>query len=359
MRVRGIDEAREQSRIDGAARGDKPRRGASSYPEPAGATERGQKGAPASRADEPRGARPESAAASAPAARAADAVQAADAARAKAVPRSLGAGSPGAPPEAASGLSREGLAARLTLHLRSLGIPADGPGLGAARALMAEYLPMDLPRLRAVVQAMKKAEAAGRSAEEAARLAARALAAGLDPDDWPPEAVEPVNDGADRSSDSGGHGQAAGGEGRGTGGRREDNGRRAEADADRGAAAELLRASAALALSDGRMRAFAAPNAAGLGWLYAPFNLGPAGFEFRGTMRILYNYRTGRGERLVLETDGKGGTFTISLAGSGDALRAEAHGLRDPEAKVLRGLGVRAVTGAKPDTDGAYGAPDA
>lgn len=309
MRVRGIDQAREHSRIDGAAPGDKPGRGASSYPGPQGAA-----GGAAAESAAPRG-RPES-----------------------------------APSAKAPALGREALAARLTEHVRSLGLPADGAGISAARALMAEYLPVDLPRLRAAASAMRKAEAAGKNPSEAARLAARALAAGLDPEDWPPEALGPAGgrDGEAGSSGagSGGYGRADGGAGQGAGDQDGRRGHGAVGPAEAEALAELLSASAARALSDGRMRAFAAPNPAGLGWLYAPFDLREAGFEFRGAMRILYNYRVGRGERLVLEAEGMGGPLTLSLWGSGDAFRARAYGLKDAEAKALRRLGVIAESGS-------------
>lgn len=367
MRVRGVDEAREQNRIDGAAPGDKPGRGASSYPgaerAAAGRREAAPSGAAASRADEggAAAARPGSAAsaqapASGPAAKAASNP-------AGPSPRAELAAFPAASPENAPALGREALPARLMEHLRSLGLPADGPGLGAARALMAEYLPVDLPRLRAVVAAMKKAEAAGKNPLEAARLAVRALAAGLDPKDWPPEAVAPPggDGGEDDSSGAGpgAYGQASGGEGRGAGDRGGRSGRDAEASADVDEVSKLLRGCAARALSDGRMRAFAAPNPAGLGWLYAPFELGEAGFEFRGTMRILFNYRAGRGERLVVEADGMGDPVTLSLSGSGDALRARAYGLKDAEAKALRRLGVAAEPGSPTAEGGAWGPGDA
>jgi hypothetical protein len=218
---------------------------------------------------------------------------------------------------------------------------------------MAEYLPVDLPRLRAALSAMRKAEAAGKSQSEAARLASRALAAGLDPDDWPPEAVEPPPGGDGQAGSSGGgsgaYGQAPGGDGRGAFSRGGRGGREVEGPSSADGIAELLKGSAVRALSDGRMRAFAAPNPAGLGWLYAPFDLRELGFEFRGTMRILYNYRIGRGERFVLEAEGMGGPVTLSLSGSGDGLRARAYGLKDAEAKALRRLGVMAEPGSPRD----------
>lgn len=337
MRVRGVDEAREQSRIDGAAPGDKPGRGASSYPGPRGVAPDGA----AAESAAPRG-RPESSPSARPAA-AGQTAKAASAPAPAAVPQ----------PEAAPALGREALAARLTEHLRSLGLPADGAGLGAARALMAEYLPVDLPRLRAAASAMRKAEAAGKNPSEAARLAARALAAGLDPEDWPPEAVGHAGDAGDdgggansSGAGSGGYGRGDGGAGRGAGDQDSRRGHGAVGPAEADALAELLSASAARALSEGRMRAFAAPNPAGLGWLYAPFDLREAGFEFRGTMRILYNYRVGRGERLVLEADGQGRPWSISLSGSGDKLAAKAYGLKDAEAKALRRLGVIDASGS-------------
>lgn len=359
MRVRGIDEAREQNRINGAAPGDKPGRGASSYPDPARAAGGDRKAAPsdtaASMADG-RGAveaRPESASADR-AQLAGPAIKAASTRVGAARQAALALG-PAVPLE--TSLGREGLAARLAEHLRSLGFPADGPGSSAARALMAEYLPVDIPRLRAVALAMRKAEAAGKNPLEAARLAARALAAGLDPDDWPPEAVEPAASDGDGETeltggDAGAYGQASGGEGQAAGDQGGQSGRAAEGPVDADELAELLRRSVALALSDGRMRAFAAPNPAGLGWLYAPFDLGEAGFDFRGTMRILYNYGAGRGERLVVEADGMGGRMTLSLSGSGEALRARAYGLKDAEAKALRRYGVTAEPGT-PSVEGA------
>ncbi len=348
MRVRGIDEARGQSRIDGAAPGDKPGRGASSYPGPQGAA-----GGAAPESAAPRG-RPGAAAyAKAPAA--GQTAKAASAHAGVAPPPTL-APAAAAQPEIPPALGREALAARLTEHVRSLGLPADGAGLSAARALMAEYLPVDLPRLRAALSAMRKAEAGGKSPAAAARLAARALAAGFDPDDWPPEALESADrdrgDGGDADTSGGGsgaHGQAPGGDGRGAFSRGGRGGRGVEGQSSADGIAELLRGSAARALSDGRLRAFAAPNPAGLGWLYAPFDLREAGFEFRGTMRILYNYRIGRGERLVLEAEGMGGPVTLSLSGSGDGLRAKAYGLKDAEARALRRLGVMAGPGSPRD----------
>lgn len=367
MRVRGVDEARERNRIEGAAPGDKPGRGASPYPGP-------ERAASGRREPAPSGAAPPradggGAAEARPGSAAADRAPAAGpAAKAASTPAGLSpraAASAAAPPEIAPPLGREALSARLAEHLRSLGLAADGPGLSAARALMAEYLPIDPARLRAVALAMKKAEAAGKSPLEAARLAARALASGLDPDDWRPEALEPADGGDDEPASSGGdagaYGRASGGEGRGAGGRGGRGGRDAAgpAEAEAEALAELLRGSAARALGDGRLRAFAAPNPAGIGWLYAPFELGEAGFEFRGTMRILYNYRTGRGERLVVEAEGMGGPVTLSLSGSGDALRARAYGLKDAEAKALRRLGVAAELGSPSAEGGGWEPGDA
>ncbi|MBN1519363.1 MAG: hypothetical protein JW923_04650 [Spirochaetales bacterium] len=189
---------------------------------------------------------------------------------------------------------------RASEFLVSLGLPDDKASRLALSALMAEGLPLGADQLRAARRAASR-----RDDPESARLAARALAAGLDPDNVPVDLVlGPPADGGGRDGSGKGDGSQAG----------------PDAPDGQDGLSDALKAAVGAALADASYRALAAPGPDGRGWLYAPFDFGGTGFEFRGFARILFNYVSLTAERMVVELRGPE-RRVVELAGSGDTLR--------------------------------------
>ncbi len=214
--------------------------------------------------------------------------------------------------------------------LLSLGLPDDRSSRIALSALMGEALGLDGERLRQVRLAMARPARGGAAdGSLAARLAARAIAAGLDPVG---AAFERVLGLCSREGSERGDGSAAdGSEGRDPGDGRESDGRRddgrggqepgtgqgsagsgqgragapvaLEVPPDRLVAelASVFPAFLSAALSDPDLAAMARPGPSGKGWLHVPFSLSIDGVAFRGFFRILYDRDARKAERLVAD----------------------------------------------------------
>jgi hypothetical protein len=192
-------------------------------------------------------------------------------------------------------------ASRVAELLASLKLPNDGASRAAVAALMGESLPLNDANIKALRRAMAR-----REDPESARLAARALAAGLDPEGVGMDTIL-ADYGGGREQ---GQGQDGGGQGR----------QPPQADASDALALEgALKAALTAALGSPELRTLAAPNAEGSGWLYAPFDLRAEGFDFFGFFRILYNYFTKSAERMVVDLRDERSRRLVELRGLGGA----------------------------------------
>ena len=201
----------------------------------------------------------------------------------------------------------------------SLRIPPDAASYATLSAMLGERMPIDARNASAIRRAVRRHD----DDPAAARAAARALAAGLDPDDPAVErllgAIDPAGAGG---NDAGGSGAAGGDGGRsGDHRRHDDTDGREELDA----LASALRAAAEAAMADGDYSALSQPRADGSGWACAPFSVPVGDVSFHGYMRIWYTSkgsvrRVGRlsadirfgGERRLLELADAGGRRTVS-----------------------------------------------
>ncbi len=239
-------------------------------------------------------------------------------------------------------------ASRVAELLASLRLPDDGASRAAVAALMGEGLPLSDANIKALRRA-----AAKREDPESARLAARALAAGLDPERISLDEIVPAYGQGHGQGQEQAYGQAGGGQGR----------EPPPDDAGDGATLEsALKAAVAQALGSPELRTLAAPNAEGTGWLYAPFDLREEGFDFFGFFRILYNYFTKSAERMVVDLRDGLSRRLIELRGVGDAKALRFLSDSAPERQAVSRLNSSACISAEPfggeDELGGYEAVD-
>jgi len=220
-----------------------------------------------------------------------------------------------------------GAAAELSSALR---LPADSATFAALSALLGENLPLDTK----TAQAIRRIARLHNDDPAAARIAARALAAGLDPEGAAVQKVLGVLDPAD-SSGSGGSFSDESAFGGGSAGHGDSRDRHpdsrpaypvpvAAADGEeiRNLAASLKTA-ALVAMKDPDLRDLAARNADGSGWVCVPFIIPFAGINFHGFFRILYYATMGHAGKLVADIRFGEERRLLELTGSGpDAVMA-------------------------------------
>ena len=277
--------------------------------------------------------------------------------------------------------------ARVDELLATLRLPADRASRMAVAALMAEGSSLDARRVSAVRSAIAGAgRPGGRRETLAARLAARAVAAGLDPDGPVARRVQAILGPYGRDESSGG-GDLSGGDAPGTGGYegeggdtgapgghadaggRNGDGRQAGQARIRGRVefqvpeeeleAALAGAFAAFtesAARDGDLAAFAAPGPAGRGWMCVPFDLSLDGVDFYGTFHILIENGSGRVESLLADVECGGARRVLVLGKDGSTL---VYGADDAEERqrfldAFPGCSVTDVDGAAFGAGSAY-----
>jgi len=189
--------------------------------------------------------------------------------------------SPAAPAAAGSGAVPGGLAARTAELCASLRVPADPASAAAIAALMGEGLRLDPARIMAV----RRAALRHASDPAAARLAARAVSAGLDPESVELDSALCVLDAP--------AGRRDGSDGSGSADRRAGDETPLSAAAEEEAASvaflsEALMKAARRSLEEPTLAAMSKPDADGSGWACAPFELEYGGTEFHGFLRIWY-----------------------------------------------------------------------
>ena len=192
--------------------------------------------------------------------------------------------SPAAPAAYGSGAAPGGLAARAAELCASLRVPADPASAAAIAALMGEGLRLDPARIMAV----RRAALRHASDPAAARLAARAVSAGLDPESVELDSALCVLD-----APAGRRGDADDSDGSGSADRRAGDETPLSAAAEEEAASvaflsEALMKAARRSLEDPTLAAMSKPDADGSGWACAPFELEYGGTEFHGFIRIWY-----------------------------------------------------------------------
>lgn len=271
-------------------------------------------------------------------------------------------------PGAAPGPARPAPAAaeRAESLLRSLGLPRDRASFLAVSALIGEGLALRAESIRALRAAIAKAPARHPGdAELRARLAARALALGLEPGgaslerafalcsratDGGQAAVSPEGLRIDPDSRSDGDGAAPNGDGRhgapggdGTAGGNADAGEADAGDAEAGperggsgprpqagvmleqgpdgllpALAKALPSFVAKAMADPDLASLARPGDSGKGWIFAPFSIRMGDVDFWGYFRILYDKDTRKTERMAADIRDAGGSRVLELRGGAD-----------------------------------------
>lgn len=215
-----------------------------------------------------------------------------------------------------------GAVAELSAALR---LPVDGATFAALSALLGENLPLDAK----TAQAVRRVARLHRDDPAAARIAARALAAGLDPEGATVQKLLGVLDSADSggSGAPGSDGSAPGGSSAGHDGSRgrhpdpgavnpESAAAPDDADEIRNLAAHL-KAAALSAMKDPCLRDLAARNADGTGWACVPFDIPFAGINFHGFFRIMYYGTMGHVSKLVADIRFGEERRLLELAGSG------------------------------------------
>jgi len=226
----------------------------------------------------------------------------------------------------------------------ALRLPPDISSFAALSALIGEGLPLDAR----TAQVLRRIIHLHHDDPAAARIAARALAAGLDPEGAAVQKVLGVLD----SPDSGGSGasgsdtSAAGGSSAGhddSRGRHPDSGglqpeaAATTADGDQiKILAASLKAAAQSALKDPDLRDLAARNADGSGWVCIPFDIPLAGINFHGFFRILYYGMMGPAIKLVADIRCGGERRLLELTGSGNAATIAYHADDERERVAFR-----------------------
>ena len=250
------------------------------------------------------------------------------------------------------------LSDRLSTMLREYGIPKDAPSLFVLHALMGEGLGLGAETIRAVRAAVLRHAAPRR----AALLAARAIAAGLQPDDEGMDALirslsglsaddpgkeparlagrqssrdagsdpgkdtdrEPGQDSGQDSSDRSSSGSDGHGSGQhnssGQGGQHHPGGHGAgkyecldEVELQQILEATFLSLSSRAAADPG-FASLARRGPDGRGWLCVPYRFSIDTVDFSGYIRIVFNYTASRVERLVAEIDSSGLTRVFDVS---------------------------------------------
>jgi len=200
--------------------------------------------------------------------------------------------------------------------------------------MLGERLPLDAGIAASIRRALRRHD----GDPAAARIAARAIAAGFDPEGDAVERLLSVLDPSDDDKSGSGRGSSEDSshhdtgdrdpyEGRGCGdggsrngerrdeGRREPTGDRQEAD-DTEALGESLRASVAASMGDPDMAALSAPDADGGRWICVPFEVPFDGVDFKGFIRIWYSVAGRRSGRLIADIRCGDGRRLLEIAGT-------------------------------------------
>jgi len=208
----------------------------------------------------------------------------------------------------------------------ALRLPADSASFAALSALLGEHLPLDAR----TAQAIRRFARQHHDDPGAARVAARAIAAGLDPEGAAVQKVLGVLDTPD-SSDSGNSGGSSPDHGESRGRRSDSRAIHQEsvtatADADEiQDLAASLKAAALVAMKDPDLRDLAARNADGTGWVCIPFNIPFAGINFHGFFRILYYGTMRRAKKLVADIRFGTERRLLELSGAGSGALMAYH----------------------------------
>ncbi|TFG83877.1 MAG: hypothetical protein E4H20_04540 [Spirochaetales bacterium] len=225
------------------------------------------------------------------------------------------------------------LSSRITDLLTSYNLPNDKASYLAVAALMGEGLSLSPENIRILRRTLSKSVDA-----ERARLAARALAAGLDPEDPLADRILAVGQGGQGNMGPGGD------DARDRPGDSQERGASKKvAKPDRPGNVEdpddeletALKGAISAALSDGDLRSLAAPGPDGKGWLYAPFELSDGGVDFSGFFRILFNYSSGSTEKLVVDIRSGPSRRLLALSGNGERVSVRLASADERERKAF------------------------
>lgn len=204
-----------------------------------------------------------------------------------------------------------GAAAELIVALR---LPADSASYAAVSALLGENLPLETR----TAQALRRFTRLHNDDPAAARIAARAMAAGLDTEGAAVQKVLEILDPAD----SGGTGSSAGHGGFGN--QHDDPGAATPAvattvvdEAEMRDLADKLRDAASAAMKDPDLQQMAVRKADGSAWACIPFNIPFAGIIFHGFFRILYYGTVVRAVKLVADIRFGRERRLLELSGAG------------------------------------------
>ncbi len=201
----------------------------------------------------------------------------------------------------------------------------------AVRALISEGLPLTLKLVQTVSRIQRK-----HPAEEAAaaRIASRALAAGIDPESPEMDEVWLQILGSSTANDNG------------SGGSQQGNGQGSKSSQDRpsyqeGELATKLADLCIQAFKKPGMLNFYRPGPLNTAWIHVPFALNLDSVEFSGIFRILYNYCTGITECLAADIKTGAVRRLLCISGQGSSICLRYASTSQDECSALRVLMAR------------------
>lgn len=232
---------------------------------------------------------------------------------------------------------------RLGDLLAAWSIKPETAALTALQAMMAEQLPLRPETVRSLRNLARRH--AGHEALASA-VGARALASGVELTDRAVEGLAGFFDSGSQPDGSSADGQPRGGQ-PGDDSSRGLTPRPPSLGPDPVASlAQALRRVAQAAAAE--FFDLAQPAADGAAWLFVPFNFSERSLDFRGMLRIHYNYVHRQTEALILDLSTAGGQRSFAVAGHGRILSvrpvAAVEGRNDPVVRrleaVLRAAGL-------------------
>ncbi len=220
---------------------------------------------------------------------------------------------------AAALASRQAASIRAQQLAGGLGLPPGPASLLVVAAMMAERLPLDA----GTAAAIRRFARSHHDDPAAVRIAARAAAAGLDPEG--PEAERlfaAVDDGGPGAGDNGtgaAGDQSAGHQPADQTGMSNDEAQGARRSDEAVLVAAMLRQAVDAALCDANMATMQSPGADGSGWVCVPFSVPVIGIQYHGFIRIWYDAMKKHAGPMLVDVRTDDGRRLLELAGRGDA----------------------------------------
>lgn len=224
---------------------------------------------------------------------------------------------------AAALVAHQSISIRAQQLAGGLGLPSGPASLLVVAAMMAERLPLDAGTAAAIRRFARNHH----DDPAAVRIAARAAAAGLDPEGPEAEHLFAVGDGDSGAGDDGAGSagdQSAGDRSAGhqpadQTGMSNDEAQGSRRSDEVALVGSMLQRAVGAALGDADMAAMQAPGADGSGWVCTPFSVPVGGIPYHGFIRIWYDAMKKHAGPLLVDVRTEDGRRVIELAGRGEA----------------------------------------